>query len=317
MKKISIIIPVYKVEQFLNRCVDSIVEHTKEKIEDIEIILIDDGSPDKCPLICDEYAEKFDFVKVIHKENGGVSSARNEGMKIATGEYITFVDSDDYVNENFYKIFDVLESNKEIEIFMFEAILNNKILRPHKTEKLDLINKNNLLKVLNGYFESSCNKIFKSKLIKGNKLEFSKGKKAEDLVFSISSILKCKNFMLVDVAYYIYFQNEKSVTHTFRLDGFKDLISNHQKVYDMINIIDIEEKLKKNIFRILSRNIVGNIGRINFMAKEEQKEAIYYIKKHKELILKPFSIKAKIAYYLYKIFGLKFMLWSSKYFIKK
>ena len=89
---ISVVVPVYKVEKYLKKCVDSIIAQT---YKNIEIIIVDDGSPDSCPEICDEYAEKDSRVKVIHRQNGGLSAARNSGIKIAAGEYISFVDSDD------------------------------------------------------------------------------------------------------------------------------------------------------------------------------------------------------------------------------
>ena len=95
---ISIVIPVYKVEEYLDRCVQSVVDQT---YKNLEIILIDDGSPDNCPKMCDEWAKKDKRIKVIHKPNGGVSSARNAGKEIATGKYLQFVDSDDYIDENY------------------------------------------------------------------------------------------------------------------------------------------------------------------------------------------------------------------------
>ena len=94
MPNVSIIIPIYNVEQYLRRCVDSVLQQT---LENIEIILVDDGSPDNCPLICDQYKAQDNRVKVVHKKNGGLSSARNAGLKIATGEYILFLDSDDWI----------------------------------------------------------------------------------------------------------------------------------------------------------------------------------------------------------------------------
>lgn len=93
----SIIVPVYKVENYLEECVDSILS---QSFEDFELILIDDGSPDKCPQICDNYKQRDNRIKVIHKENGGLSSARNAGLDIASGDYIVFVDSDDVVSPN-------------------------------------------------------------------------------------------------------------------------------------------------------------------------------------------------------------------------
>lgn len=96
-KKISIIVPIYKVEKYLKRCVNSLINQT---YKNIEIILVDDGSPDECPAICDEYANRDDRVTVIHKKNGGLSDARNAGLRIATGEYVMYVDSDDYIEED-------------------------------------------------------------------------------------------------------------------------------------------------------------------------------------------------------------------------
>ena len=95
MSLISVIVPVYNVEKYLEACIDSILQQTYEKIE---IILVDDGSTDSCGKICDEYASKDSRLKVLHKGNGGLSSARNAGIKVATGEWITFIDSDDYIS---------------------------------------------------------------------------------------------------------------------------------------------------------------------------------------------------------------------------
>lgn len=97
---ISVIVPIYGVEKYIRQCVDSIVS---QKYKDLEIILVDDGSKDNCPEICDEYAEKDSRIKVVHKENGGLVSARQEGLKVATGEYVGFVDGDDWIDDNMYQ----------------------------------------------------------------------------------------------------------------------------------------------------------------------------------------------------------------------
>ena len=95
---ISIVIPVYKVEKYLEKCIESIINQT---YKNLEIIIVDDGSPDNCPQMCDEFAKSDKRIKVIHKENGGLSDARNAGIDIATGKYITFVDSDDYITNDY------------------------------------------------------------------------------------------------------------------------------------------------------------------------------------------------------------------------
>lgn len=96
---LSIIVPIYKVEEFLEECVESIL---KQEFKDYELILVDDGSPDNCGKICDNYAELDNRIKVIHKKNGGLSSARNAGKEVAKGKYLSFIDSDDFISDNYY-----------------------------------------------------------------------------------------------------------------------------------------------------------------------------------------------------------------------
>ena len=97
---ISVIVPIYNVEKYLDRCVESIINQT---YKNLEIILVDDGSPDNCTQMCDDYAKKDSRIRVVHKENGGLSDARNAGMEVATGEYVSFIDSDDYISLDFYE----------------------------------------------------------------------------------------------------------------------------------------------------------------------------------------------------------------------
>ena len=122
-RKISVIIPVYKVEKYLKRCVESVVNQT---YKNIEIILVNDGSPDKCGEICDKYARIDSRIKVIHKENGGLSSARNAGLDIASGDYIMFVDSDDWISEvSLEKLYDYIEADYDIINFKFSFVKEN------------------------------------------------------------------------------------------------------------------------------------------------------------------------------------------------
>ena len=117
---VSVIIPVYNVEKYLKQCVDSVLN---QKLDNVEIILVDDGSPDACPQICDQYAEKYSCIKVIHKENGGLTSARNAGIRAAEGKYIIFMDSDDWWNPdvNVQRILNYVEENDGIEMFLFTS----------------------------------------------------------------------------------------------------------------------------------------------------------------------------------------------------
>ena len=116
--KLSIIVPVYKVEQYLHKCVDSLL-HQDLSEEEYEIILVDDGSPDSCGDICEEYASKFVQVKVVHQENGGLSAARNSGIKVAQGLYVQFVDSDDYLEPNVLRILVAKMETDQLDILRF------------------------------------------------------------------------------------------------------------------------------------------------------------------------------------------------------
>ena len=124
MDLISVIVPVYNVEKYLDKCIQSIVDQT---YTNLEIILVDDGSPDNSGAICDEWAEKDNRIKVIHKANGGLSDARNAGLDIATGEYIAFVDSDDYIELDFYdKLYNVIKAtNCDISICNLRKVYEN------------------------------------------------------------------------------------------------------------------------------------------------------------------------------------------------
>lgn len=144
---ISIIVPVYNVEKYLNRCLDSILNQT---FTDFELILVDDGSTDNSGIICDEYKTKDNRIKVIHKENGGLSSARNAGLDIARGRYIGFVDSDDFISKDMYQIlYNEAEKNKADMIMCefkkvdknYEAINNNL----YKKSDIKLLKKDEIL----------------------------------------------------------------------------------------------------------------------------------------------------------------------------
>ena len=115
MPEVSIIVPVYKVEKYLDRCIESLIAQT---LSDIEIILVDDGSPDNCPSLCDRWAKKDSRIKVIHKENGGLGFARNSGLDIACGEYVGFVDSDDFVKHDMYEALYSAAKNEDADIAM-------------------------------------------------------------------------------------------------------------------------------------------------------------------------------------------------------
>ena len=174
-ERISVIVPVYNVEKYISKCLDSILNQT---YKNIEIIIVNDGSTDKSGLICDEYAKKYDNIKVFHKKNGGVSSARNLGIDNSSGKYIAFVDPDDYIDENMYKILHekLLQSKSDISIASFSYIKEDKII-DEDNSKVEI--KFTKEEVLDGYFNKIkpfdlsflWNKLFKKKLFEDVRLD--------------------------------------------------------------------------------------------------------------------------------------------------
>lgn len=204
--EISIIVPVYKAEKYLNRCVDSILAQT---FTDFECILIDDGSPDNCPAICDEYAEKDSRVKVIHQKNAGVSAARNAGLDVALGEWIGFVDSDDWIEEETYEVAlnAAVEQNADIVQWKMRLVNPTKDLEYNFQSDCELkIDKKNLLTWLQN---SCCTQLFKRKLVDDNSIRFPLNvKMGEDRHFSFCCMASAKKIWQLSRVFYFYNRNE-------------------------------------------------------------------------------------------------------------
>lgn len=231
MDLISIIVPIYKVEKYLHRCVDSILNQSYSLIE---VILVDDGSPDKCFQICDEYAEKDKRIRVIHKKNGGLSDARNEGLKIAKGEYILFVDSDDYIHRNMIEIMyqTLRRDQSELVICSFEKVDEaGKVLEGQNYLKEDsIVNKakmfESLLTETGWNLVPACNKLYSRQALKD--ISFPKGKINEDEFVIHHIINNCDNISLISEPLYYYVQRSGSIVNTpatvRNLDGVEALI---------------------------------------------------------------------------------------------
>lgn len=212
MEKISVIIPVYKVEKFLPDCVDSVLSQT---YTNLEVILVDDGSPDRCGAICDEYAEKDSRVKVIHKENGGQGSARNRGLDAATGDYIAFVDSDDWIDPDMYEVLLKLLLEHDADIaeasyrFYRPWKTENKTLECPNTQKVFVWEAEEILERF--YFGPDLfsdvavmvwNKLYKASLLRD--LRFREGFIYEDSEFMPRVLYACKKLVKYDRSVYTY-----------------------------------------------------------------------------------------------------------------
>ncbi len=220
MPKVSIIVPVYKVEPYLCRCIDSALAQT---MDDFELILVDDGSPDNCGKICDDYAKKDSRIKVIHKENGGLSSARNAGLDVACGEYIYFFDSDDYIKRDLLqRCVKYMDIGYDMVSFGFTT--ENEITGESKETNFlcgiydlkDSQKKQNFIhKILLGYKIGweAWGRMFKRSIIEKNHIRFADNRKifAEDLYFSLCYCANAQEIICISVAPYIYLIRENSI----------------------------------------------------------------------------------------------------------
>ena len=230
----SIIIPIYNVEQYLKECVDSIRNQT---FFDCEIILVDDGSPDMCPKICDKYAEIDTRIHVIHKENGGLSSARNCGVESAHGEYIIFVDSDDYWNDNeaLNKLAMKIREQKCVDILVFNNIdysclTGEKIVcnREYNVNLLENSSKEDVLKYVfeSGVFPGAAwVTVTRRKFLEENKISFIEGIKAEDIDLLLNVFLNAEKFAAINSAFYVYRKYRGgSITGTADIKSVMDIL---------------------------------------------------------------------------------------------
>lgn len=242
---ISIIVPVYNVKNYLVDCVNSIVNQTYKKTE---IILVDDGSTDKSGKICDYLAEKDNRIKVIHKKNGGLSSARNAGMMIAKGKYIGFVDSDDKISKDMYEILlnNMLKTGSKI------SICGRYYVYPDGTKKIRYKEKSNVTQMnakeaiirmnsFSSFDMAAWDKLYDKKIF--NKIYFPEGKLSEDFFIMYKLFIKAKKICYTPQPLYYYFQREGSISHSKNINldfieaarqQMKDVTKIYPSLYDIV-----------------------------------------------------------------------------------
>lgn len=262
---ISIIIPIYKVEKYLKRCVESV---RKQTLTDLEIILVDDGSPDDCPRICDEYLKEDSRIKVIHKQNGGLASARNAGMNMATGKYIFFLDSDDWLElDGMQRLYETAEKY-QVDFVRYRAIRTgwpgmdeNAPCMVEEIRELQqgLYEKDRIIKEIYprllatsqltmGAVVGAWGSLYRNDFLRKNQLSFYEEVKfSEDLIFSANVVRAANNFYFIDTpCVYHYFYNPNSISKSFRegrWDSCKSLIHYCEKDFANDTTYDFKREL--------------------------------------------------------------------------
>lgn len=310
--KLSLIIPVFNVEKYIKECLDSIICQADDRVE---IILVNDGSQDSSGTLCDDYAKKYNRIKVLHKENGGLSSARNAGLDVAQGEYVCFVDGDDRINKNCLKVvFDRINSSTT-DIFFMQCVKfypDGKTLDMGdeiKEKDLEGKTKNQILEYISTrpkFTGSACTKIYRRGFLVTNGLKFPLDSRfSEDLGFVADCIVLAEEMKAMDVEYYEYRQNrEGSITDNFSLKKFNDLMLFVKETKDKAN-------LKKNLyerrallsFAAYEYSIL--VWRYSFLDKKDKKEVFQDLKKEKKILKDGLMKNTKKVKYLVSTLGLR------------
>ncbi len=297
--KLSIIVPVYNTEKYLRECVDSILAQT---FTDFECILVDDGSTDGCPAICDEYAKKDPRVVVIHKENGGLSDARNAGLDVAKGDYIGFVDSDDYIDPGMYEhLYNIsLLHNSDITRCNMRCIYAEEISTGENTaqedQNVEILSAEFILNSIPKYplGASSCNKLFKNTVF--SSIRFPVGKLYEDSYIEID-VLDVSNIVILSPkTFYNYRQRADSIMHSsysFKKTSKIDALNHRISFFEQKNL---KPQAEYSVFLYL------DIYAINYFAvylhnKEHKKAFSPYkkqaVKRFPDVIKNPYTCTFK------------------------
>lgn len=324
MLKLSVIVPVYKAEKYLKRCLDSILGQT---YRNIEVILVDDGSPDNCPQICEQYQKADKRVQVIHQPNAGVAVARNSGMEIATGDYLTFVDSDDYLEKEMYISMVQVIEKYHCDVVMCDCVkefkdhteLYTHDIRPGYYDRTQLRKEYypHLLMMENVEYPatiSNCLCVFKNKKnVNTPFIEYEQGiRYSEDLLFGARLMRQAESFYYMKgKGYYHYCMNPESATHKFVPDKWKDYQKLHMKIEEYFGsdtIFDFQYQIDLCLLFFLY-NAVGDIWKEQGLDKRKKNLMVSHIlneKKVKQMFKKirilklPISNKLKVVTFLYK-----------------
>lgn len=310
---VSFIVPVYKVEQYLAQCVNSITEQT---YRDVEVVLVDDGSPDECPALCDELAAEDSRIIVLHKENGGLSDARNAGLKKATGDYVVFIDGDDFWirNDSLQKLVAIVSEHKELDFIGFNCNYyypdSNKMTAwvPYADELANPTDKNKVTVALvkSGTFPmSACLKLLKRDFLIENGLFFKKGQIAEDIPWFINVLDATSNCCFVNEYIYAYRQNVAgSITKVSGRKSFDSLFEIFKTELSKIEQRAFSEEAKNAIKSFLAYEycILLTYPGIDKQTKKE-------LHSYQDILKYDMNPKVKKASQWYKVFGITVTTW--------
>lgn len=317
--KVSVVVPVYNVEPYLDRCMVSLLKQT---LHDIEIILVDDESPDCCPQMCDEYAEKDERVKVIHKQNGGLGLARNSGLEVAQGEYVAFIDSDDFVELDMFERLYAEASCKQLDALYTEFNTEDypEIESPEYGDKmfegradvdwlrLDIVGAEPKFKSCSKFQSSACKGIYSMSLIEKHNVRFLSEREyiSEDLLFNLDFLQYACRVETKPWRLYHYCQNGASLSHTYRKDRWAKLQKMIETIENRADTFCDKTELELRLTRTLlaySKLAVGQELARKDIGKKEQLATV------REIVSTP-VLQSRMAEYPIRKLSLKWRVYG-------
>ncbi len=319
-EKISVIVPVYKVEKFLDRCVKSLIEQT---YTNLEIILVDDGSPDSCPQMCDKWAKKDDRIIVIHQTNKGLSEARNSGMDIATGDYIAFLDSDDYVFPDMYeKLYTALKANNVdlvacgyVDVDEYGNLIKRNVFKGNefKYEKVYSGKEYASFFFSNLSISIVWDKLYSKEIIGDNR--FKPGVACEDILFLSNIINNQVSMVFIEDSLYYYTVRKNSITYGFNEKFYFDRVKNvfdgslmvEQKITGMKKYTRIAQfRAISSFLFFMPSEYIKNKNKAYLFTLNKLEENKQYIAKTDlefslKILLRMFLISKRFAKFIFKV----------------
>lgn len=278
---ISVIVPIYNVEEYLPRCIDSIIN---QEYKNLEIILVDDGSPDNSPKICDEYAKKDNRIQVIHKKNGGLSDARNTGLRAAIGEYVAFIDSDDWIETDFIStLYRGIKNGADIAECATRLFdYNDQTLKVRGSKEGKISRNDALIKLIleQGVYQTVCDKLYKTYLIRD--IPFVVGKYHEDDFWTWQVFMKIDKLYLCEKPLYNYLQRDNGITGSkFSLKRLDGVQARYERMIGLKGVSVIEDLAVISFVNTLIYNMQCSV---KYLDKNDREIALKRIMDYKSKV---------------------------------
>ena len=315
--KLSIIIPVYNVEQYLQSCVQSVITQT---YQDLQVILVNDGSTDSSGILCDQLAQQDSRMQVVHKENGGLSDARNAGLKVATGDYVAFLDSDDvYLLNDGLELLMALAQAEQPDVLLFQAVdvypHHQTVRKAYDVEYMATHSGTEVFAQLvrtQSFNMSACFQLIRRELLESHQLYFEKGLLSEDVDWSLRLWKHVSKVRAINLPLYGYQHREGSITTTYTiryLRSYEHIFAKFVQLYNE-RVVDAHTELYwKTVMGYLAQMYTNCLYNYGQLTMQERKDNYYILRDYASLLNHSISIKSNRVVKLKRWMGLRLTVW--------